>query len=435
VRVFRAGCRPLEVEVFRVVNVEDTPELRGPALAGSLHELDEGGSVDVPFVYHDPTAEKLALVIPHGARGREQSERAKLAERLGGERANAVADYARDFTVVYGSEGLARFLSEPPEMEVEAEELVPVDGSHAVASRFPRLAALLPSAGFWKRAADELAPMVDEDGLWLFAQVCAEDDGAFCESSCDLLVQLKTVDQIPVCILALTDTRAAAVRRAYLNPSPDADGRLLDLLRREFHANVVVFSEQRLPLRSFRLEAPRAANVQRIVERLERGPRYAPSRWREAVAACRRSPLPVEGGEHPFVIRDAATSAADAVQRLHQLEDWVAPDRESEALEVLSVPTRVFELARRRIVADAARYGLAMSGALLEQAVRFGLAESVAELVAELESRFEQTVAAASTHGLDAAQIEANRKELERLRRVHGTSTGPDLSCTIEHSG
>lgn len=433
--MFRAGCRPLEVEVFRVVNVDDTPELREPALDGSLHALDGEGSVDVPFVYHDPTAGKLALVIPDGARGREQSERAKLIERLADACADATPDYARDFAVVYGVEGLASFVSEPPEMEVEAEELVPVDGSPVVASRFPRLAALLPPAGFWARAAEELAPLVDEDGLWLFVQVSEDDHHAFRESSCDLLVQLKTVDQVPVCILALTDTRADAVRRAFLNPAPDADGRLLDLLRREFHARIVVFSEQRLLLRSFRLEAPRAANVQRIVDRLQGSPRYARPRWSEAATACRLSPLPAGGVAHPFVIQDAATSAADALQSLRQLEDWVAPDKEDEALEVLSVPTRVFELARRRIVADAARYGLAMSQALLGEAVRFGLAEGVAELVGELRRRFEQTVGAASTQELDTAQIVANRAHLERLSELHGTSTGHGLSCTIEHSG
>ncbi len=435
VRVFRAGSTPVEVEVFRVLNVQERPELRDAALRGTLHRLEDGTSVDVPFVYHDPAAEKLALVIPNGARGREPSERAKLAEQLAAGQPAAVPEYARAFSLVRGSEGLARFLEEPPEMEVAADELVPVDGSPVVASRFPRLAALLPPAGFWAHADTELAPLVDEQKLWVFVQLGEAERDSFRESGCDLLLQLKTVEQLPVCILALTDTRADAVRRAYLDPAPEADFRLLDLLRRDFHANVVVFSEERQLLRAFRLEGPRAANVQRIVDRLQHGSRYERSRWDEAARACRRAPLPVGGFEHPFVLRNAAKNAAEAMQDLRELERWAAPDKTAEALEILSVPVAVFEIARRRIVADATRFGLAMSDALVMEAVRFGIAQSAAELVAQMQERFGKTVGSASTQGLDDAEIEANWEGLGHLRELHGTSTEPDLSCTIEHSG
>ncbi|MBW2587596.1 MAG: hypothetical protein JRD92_11705 [Deltaproteobacteria bacterium] len=44
VRVFCTDREPLEVEVFRVVNVGERPELREPALDGTLHRLDDGGA-------------------------------------------------------------------------------------------------------------------------------------------------------------------------------------------------------------------------------------------------------------------------------------------------------------------------------------------------------------------------------------------------------
>ncbi|TFH31985.1 MAG: hypothetical protein E4H00_02400, partial [Myxococcales bacterium] len=210
VRVFRTDREPLEVEVFRVVNVEEYPELQEPALGGTLHLLDDGEVLDVPFIYHDPVAQDFVLVIPHGARGRELSERAKLLDSLMKEHDEEVPDYVRHFAIVYGVHGLARHVDDSETMEVDVTELGPVDGLSVVASYYPRLAGLLPPAGFWDRASTELAPLIDDEELWIFVQVGEDDHDAFAEASSDLLVQLKTVDQLPVCILALTDHRAHA---------------------------------------------------------------------------------------------------------------------------------------------------------------------------------------------------------------------------------
>jgi hypothetical protein len=435
VRVFRTDREPLEVEVFRVVNVGEYPDLREPALAGTLHQLDDGEVVDVPFIYHDPEAQQFVLVIPHAARGRELSERAKLLDSLMKEHEEEVPEYVRHFAIVYGRRGLATHVDDFETMEVDITELEPVDSFPVVASYYPRLAGLLPPAGFWERAATELAPLIDDEELWIFVQVGDDDPDAFSEASSDLLIQLKTVDQLPVCILALTDDRANAVRRAYLNPVRSADGRILELLRRDFHATVVVYRGQRRLLRSFRLEAPRAANAKIIIGRAELAPQALPERWQEAIDACRLTPPPVGRTEHPFVLENDASTAAEALQRLKRLEAWSSPERIEEALTVVSVPRTVFELSRRRVVADAVRFGLAMSNPLVLQAVRFGLAADARELVAALRWQFEQIVPNASTHGLDDGQVQANHEALKRLSALHGTSTGRERSCTMEHSG
>jgi len=435
VRVFRTDREPLEVEVFRVVNVGEHPELREPALGGTLHRLDDGEVVDVPFIYHDPEAQQFVLVIPHGARGRELSERAKLLDSLMKEHEEEVPDYVRHFAIVYGPFGLASRVDDSETMEVDITELEPVDTRPVVASYYPRLAGLLPPAGFWDRAQTELAPLIDHEELWIFVRVGEEDYDAFAEASSDLLVQLKTVDQLPVCILALTDNKADAVRRAYLNPVRSVDGRILELLRRDFHATVVVYSDQRKLLRSFRLEAPRGANAKMIIGRAELAPLSLPERWEGAVDACRSAPAPLDQSEHPFVLEDDASTAAEALRRLKSLEVWSSPERIEEALMVVSVPRTVFELSRRRVVADAVRFGLAMSNPLVLQAVRFGLAADAKALVTALTRQFDEIVPSASTQGLDKAQVQANREALRRLSLLHGTSTEREASCNMERSG
>ncbi len=102
---------------------------------------------------------------------------------------------------------------------------------------------------------------------------------------------------------------------------------------------------------------------------------------------------------------------------------------------VVSVPRTMFELSRRRVVADALRFGLAMSNVLVLQAVRFGLAADAKELVAALTRQFDQIVPGASAQGLDDGQIHANWEALEKLSLLHGTSTEHELSCTMEYSG
>ncbi len=433
--MFRGSGEPIETEVFRVVNVGEYPELREPALSGTLHQLDDGELVDVPFVYHDPDAQDFVLVIPHGARGRELSERAKLLDSLMKEHDEEVPDYVRHFAIAYGRGGLARHVDDSETMEVDVSELEPMDAPPIVASYYPKLAGLLPPARFWSRASTDLAPLIEDDELWVFVQVGEDDCEAFTEASSDLLVQLKTVDQLPVCILALTDSEGHAVRRAYLNPVRSADGRVLELLRRDFHATVVVYSGQRQLLRSFRVEAPRAANARMIMGRAERAPHAMPDRWEEAMSVCRSVPLPVTPIDHPFVLEEEASTIGEALRRLDRLEAWSGPERTEEALMSLSVPRTVFELSRRRVVADAFRFGLAMSNSLVLQAVRFGLAADSRRLVEALQRHFDQTVPGASAQGLDHALIRANHQALERLSLLHGTSTGFELSCIMEPSG
>ncbi len=433
VRVFRQEREPIEVEVYRVVNVEQNPELRDAALRGTLHTLDDGEVIDVPFIYHDPAAQRFVLVIPHAARGREISERAKLLDALIQEHEAHLPDYVRHFVIVYGRHGLLQYLDELETMEVEATELEPLEEPPVAPSPPPAPANILPPVAFWAHASDELALLIDDEELWVFVYVGADEYGAFEEASSDLLIQLKTVHQLPICVLGLMDRQTHCVRRAYLNPAGSADRRALELLRRDFHAVVVVYSDHRNLLRSFRLEAPRAANTKMILDRCSLAPQALPGGFEEAIDACRLAPPPIGQTDHPFVLEDVATNAAEALRRLQRLQAWTGPQKREEALLVLSVPRTVFELSRRMLVSDAVRFGLAMSGELLTQAVRFGFAPGPQHLTALLGQNFEQTLSATSAHGLSESEILANREAFARLRQMYGTSTAPQLSCTMDH--
>ncbi|MGB5696090.1 MAG: CpXC domain-containing protein [Polyangiales bacterium] len=434
VRVFRVGRKPVEVEVFRVVNVKEHPELRERVLGGTLHRLDDGEIIAVPFVYHDPEARQLILVIPHEARGREQSERAKLLESFMKEHGEEVPEYARQFVVLYGSRALRDYVEDAETIEVDAAELEAVDERPVPTTGDAGFAGLLPAAGSWARASTDLASLIDGGELWVFAEVEADGRESFSESSSDLLIQLQTIDRLPICILTLIDRRTLAVRRAYLDPRRDEDRRVLELLGSDFHAMVVVHNGRRQLVRSFRLEAPRAANAKMILERTEVAPEASLEPWEEAVDACRSAPLLLGNSDHPFALDGNAQTASEALARLERLEAWSSATKIEEALLALSVPRTVFELSRCRVMTDALRFGLAMSDELILQAVRFGLAPSEREMAAMLQRRFEEIVPAASEQGLDELQIRSNREALERLTRLYGTSTTPHLSCTMEHS-
>ena len=435
VRVFRAEGDPLEVEVFRVLNVEEHPELAGPALDGTLHRLSDGQHVDVPFVYHDPVRQHFVLVVPHAAHARELSERARLLEALMAEPADAVPEYVRRFEVVHGRDGLARFVESAETIDVEANELEPFELDGTPSDYYPRTAALLPSAGFGGRWETELATLLDDAELWLFARLKDDECDAFTEETADLLIQLKVVDRIPVTVLTLSDVAMGVHRRAYANPARSADGRILEALRRDFQAKVVVYDERGELVRSFRVEAPRSSNAAAIVERTLRSPVPPRHRWEHVLEICRQVPPPLFGFDHPFVAEESARDARTALERLRRVEAWSTPEQLERVITLASVPIPALEVARRRAVAEGVRFGLAMSTTLLLQAVRFGLAPDVDALLATLHRRFEELVAGPASHGLGEHDIRQNRVALARLAERHRTSTRTSVSCTMQASG
>lgn len=101
------------VSLCRAVNVQTHPELRERTLAGTLHRLDDGRELAVPFVYHDPEARKFALVLPEVLAHTELSERARLMTELARDTPYPIPLYVKATTVVIGHAAFAAYIGEP----------------------------------------------------------------------------------------------------------------------------------------------------------------------------------------------------------------------------------------------------------------------------------------------------------------------------------
>jgi hypothetical protein len=139
------------VEVHRVVNVGTDPALKPRVLAGQLHRLEDGRELALPFVYHDPTARKLALVIPPALAHLEMKEWARFMTEIAEDTGAAVPAYVRDGTTVLGLGALELFL----ETGVEPE-----DAELSVLSRAPGAPMQAPRAREYALA--ERQRLIDE---------------------------------------------------------------------------------------------------------------------------------------------------------------------------------------------------------------------------------------------------------------------------------
>lgn len=135
------------IRVYRAVNVGTDPELRGPTLAGGLHRFETGEELAIPFVYHDPSARRMVLVVPESLRHEELRERAKLWERIAADTAQPVPRYVREFGVVIGVADLAAWLD-----RAEAEGQARSAREQALASREQELRVAEEAVS--KRAAE-----------------------------------------------------------------------------------------------------------------------------------------------------------------------------------------------------------------------------------------------------------------------------------------
>jgi hypothetical protein len=105
--------RVRSVPVYRAVNVATDPQLKGAVLAGGLHRFETGEELALPFVFHDPAAHKLCVVVPESLRHLELKERAKLLTAIADDETVAVPAYAREATSVIGVAGLTAYLARP----------------------------------------------------------------------------------------------------------------------------------------------------------------------------------------------------------------------------------------------------------------------------------------------------------------------------------
>lgn len=102
------------VSVYVAVDVVADPALRQPALDGALHRFEGGETLALPFVFHDPKANKLALVVPEVLRHEALAARARLATQIAEATAHPVPAYALELTLCVGTAELGAYLALPP---------------------------------------------------------------------------------------------------------------------------------------------------------------------------------------------------------------------------------------------------------------------------------------------------------------------------------
>jgi hypothetical protein len=113
VHVLLDDGRVRTVTVHVGVNIGSDPHLREAALDGALHRFEGGEELAVPYVLHDPTARRLALVVPAALRHRALEEHGKLIAAIAADREVPVPPYALEAKVVIGPPGLRAFLEAP----------------------------------------------------------------------------------------------------------------------------------------------------------------------------------------------------------------------------------------------------------------------------------------------------------------------------------
>lgn len=113
------------VELFVSVNAATHPDVAARALAGELHRLPDGRDLALPFVYHDPAARKLVVVVPQALAHEELQAWAKVLAEVAADTAHPVPSYVRSAVCAVGLAALHRALA-APDIEPTDAELVEV---------------------------------------------------------------------------------------------------------------------------------------------------------------------------------------------------------------------------------------------------------------------------------------------------------------------
>lgn len=132
------------VAVCRAINARTHPELKARALAGLLHQFEDGRELALSFVYHDPDARKFALVIPSALAHLELKEWSKLMAEIAEDTLHAVPAYVREMTTVIGVAALAGFIDSVAELITSPSDRSASQssslGSHELETRASQLA-------------------------------------------------------------------------------------------------------------------------------------------------------------------------------------------------------------------------------------------------------------------------------------------------------
>jgi hypothetical protein len=430
------------VALPRGVNAATDPALAEQARSGRLHETTcarcgAGHRLDAAFVYHDPEAPRLVLVMPEGSRHRELDERAALWRELADDRAQAVPAYVLDFQVAHGTAELIALLAGPAddraaaldaraaaldarERELEAREaaLGRDTGEHLVPSVTQEDTRV---TGLRAVPAADRDLVLDADGVLRWDCQIEHDSGALAAAvghrQAHLTVQ--TFLELPAPLVAvsvsagpLASAPAAAVRTELLDLSLPADLRIVQALATRCALELDLGDGQ-----VRKLDAPLEDNVQlglrHALERLaSRTP--APGAFAAAIEAYQAPDFDRTGKRAASLAADSFASLTDPgelLQALDVIAHWSTPERERYLLLERALPASWWRTCRHHVLERAVVLGLALPPALLGIAVEVGLARSRRELIGRLGRAFASSCE--SGIALDPARRAGNWKALK----------------------
>jgi len=200
------------VRVHRTVNLATHPELEAAVRSGTLHHLDSGEELALPYLLHVPDRRILAVVVPETLRHEALRARAEFAGQLAADTLEPIPPYVLDAGLIVGTEELAELLDAPA-----VGRPLSAEGA-AVAARAGQLAVEESRVAGWEAELDGRERMLDLRESELDAREAAldmrEDELAAGED--ELLARARDLD----------DRLEDAIRAGRLPESledPDAD--------------------------------------------------------------------------------------------------------------------------------------------------------------------------------------------------------------------
>lgn len=172
IQVWAAGGQLQMATVCVGVDAQADPDLATAARAGTLHQLEGGLALAIPFIYHDPEERAFLLVVPEALSHEALSLRAQHMAEVAGDTDHPVPEYVRDVEVVIGASGLVQRLEDgrPQPLLAELKGLSPEAlraRTRAVSMKereLQRLAeALAQPQGGYVATVTDMTPVMDEE--------------------------------------------------------------------------------------------------------------------------------------------------------------------------------------------------------------------------------------------------------------------------------
>ena len=286
-----------------------------------------------------------------------------------------------------------------------------------------------PPGSFDPRQTHRMAARILDDNLWLFASL-SSDQYATLGRNPELLLQCVLREGRPVVVLSLVSQRdgTPAGRIAFDGLGAMAKS-LLTSLEAAYRAHLSLYVDghyrETLDLASLREGVARV--IIEYIEELPQGKALVDGDT--AVEHVLRTPPPVDSDDLPFgPARRPMSTTKTVLHAVEQLQSWLRPERQREAMLIYSVPRHVMEASTRRVLRAAMSFGVALSHDAVAACMDLGVASSRAQLVDNQLTAFRARIQQGE-NDLDGSSTRRNWEELFVQAKQCGVPVGADISA------